>query len=142
MLQTLVEDPGSSSSEEVRAGIEAALRETIETVGADAVADRSGVDREAVDALAAGESPELSLEDAAAIYATGEGRPDAESVLLESRDDLLMGMSMAVLDVEAIESGIDGAIEAKEIQQKVEGRFPMTLREYALLLGFIEGRKP
>jgi len=142
MLQTLVEEPGSSTAEEIRAGIEAALRDTVETVGVDAVADRAGVDREAVAALAAGESPELTLEEAAAVYAAGEDRPDAESVLLESRDELLMGMSMAVLDVEAIESGIDGAIEAKEIQQKVEGRFPMTLAEFALLLGFIEGRKP
>ncbi len=141
MLQTLVENPGSSSPEEAQAGIEAALRETIETVGIDVVAERSGVDRETVGALAAGNSPELTLEEAAAVYAAGEGRPDAQGVLLESREDLLLGMSMAVLDVETIESGIDGAIEAKEIQQKVEGRFPMTLAEYALLLVFIEGRK-
>jgi hypothetical protein len=142
MLQTLAEDPGSLSPEQLRAAIEAGLRETVDAVGAATVAERAGLDRATVDALAAGESPELTLEEAAAVYAAGEDRPDAESVLLESRDELLMGMSMAVLDVETVESGIDGAIEAKEIQQKIEGRFPMTLGEFALLLSFIEGRKP
>jgi hypothetical protein len=51
-----------------------------------------------------------------------------------------MGMTTAVLDVEAVESGIAGELEAREIQSKVEGRFPMTLREYALLHRFIESR--
>jgi hypothetical protein len=142
MLQTLADDPGSLSPDELHAAIEAGLRETVGAVGAATVAERAGLDRATVDALAAGDSPELTLEEAAAVYAAGEDRPDADGVLLESRDELLMGMSMAVLDVETVESGIDGAIEAKEIQQKIEGRFPMTLGEFALLLSFIESRKP
>jgi hypothetical protein len=48
----------------------------------------------------------------------------------------------AVLDVDAVSSGIEGVLEPKEIQQKVEGRFPMNLDEYALLHSFIEDRKP
>jgi hypothetical protein len=42
-------------------------------------------------------------------------------------------MTTAVLDVDGLASAIDGAIEPKEIQQKVEGRQPISLREYALL---------
>jgi len=52
-----------------------------------------------------------------------------------------MGMSTAVLDVEALAAGIDDAMEPKEIQQKVEGRHPLTLGEYAVLHAFIEGRR-
>jgi hypothetical protein len=50
-------------------------------------------------------------------------------------------MTTAVLDVEAVQSGIDDRLEAKEIQMKIEGRFPVTLAEYALLQQFIESRK-
>jgi hypothetical protein len=46
-----------------------------------------------------------------------------------------------VLDVEAVEAGISGRLEAKEIQQKIEGRQPMTVGEYALLFQFIESEK-
>jgi len=42
-----------------------------------------------------------------------------------------MGMTNAVVDVEALARGVDGDIEARELQAKVEGRFPMTLREFA-----------
>jgi hypothetical protein len=52
-----------------------------------------------------------------------------------------MGMSQAVLDVEALASGIDDAMDPKELQQKVEGRYPMTLEEYALVHAYIENRK-
>ena len=41
----------------------------------------------------------------------------------------------------ALAAGIDGAMDPKEIQQKVEGRHPLTLGEYALLHGFIESRR-
>jgi hypothetical protein len=50
-------------------------------------------------------------------------------------------MSAAVLDVEAVAAGVGRELEPKEIQQKVEGRHPMTLDEYALLHSYIEGEK-
>lgn len=142
MLQNAADDPGERSPEDLRARYEDVLRETIETVGPSEVADRSGVPRDTIDALAAGESPEVTLEEAAAILAAHPDNPDADAIAAEVRDDLMMGLSIAVLDVEAVESGINGQIEAKEIQQKIEGRFPMTLAEYALIHGFVEGRKP
>jgi hypothetical protein len=46
-----------------------------------------------------------------------------------------------VLDVEALASGVDDALDPKEIQQKIEGRYPITLDEYALLHAYIENRK-
>jgi hypothetical protein len=142
MLQNAADDPGALSPEELRDRYEESLREVIETVGPSEVADRSSVPRETVDGLAAGESPELTLEEAAAILAAHPDNPDADAIAAEVRDDLMMGLSIAVLDVETVESGIDGRIEAKEIQQKIEGRFPMTLAEYALVHQFVEERKP
>ncbi len=133
MLRGEFESAGETSPADLRAAYEAELAATIDRIGVERVVEQSGVSRETVEALAAGESPGLELEDAAAILATDDGRPDAEAIEAEARDILLMGMTTAVLDVDTLASQIDVALEPKEIQQKVEGRFPMTLEEYALL---------
>jgi hypothetical protein len=140
MFHDVAEDPGGLTPEELRARYEAELRAVVEEVGVEAVVD-AGVDRGTVEALAAGESPTMDLETAATVTSVRDG-VDPEALAMEARDVLLMGMTTAVLDVEAIESGIGGEMEAKEIQQKVEGRFPMTLAEYATLHQYIESRKP
>ena len=137
-----VDDAGDLSPDELRARYDQRLREVIEGYGAETVADEAGVPSEPVTALAEGDSPDLTLDEAAPILATSETEPDAEAIVLETRDHLLMGMSTAVLDVEAVESGIDGALDAREIQQKIEGRLPMSLDELATIHGYIEERKP
>ncbi|WP_195156023.1 DUF5791 family protein [Halococcus agarilyticus] len=137
-----VDDAGSLSPDELRARYDQRLRTVIEEHGVEVVADEAGVASEPVDVLAEGESPELTLEEAAAILSVSEDEPDAEAIVLETRDHLLMGMTTAVLDVEAVESGIDGALDAREIQQKIEGRLPMDLDELATIHGYIEERKP
>ena len=141
MLRDAIESPGERSPEQLRRAYDELLAETVRRVGTTAVAERSGVEEERLDALLAGESPSLTLTEAAAILAADETRPDADAIAAEARDILLMGMSIAVLDVEALASGIDDRMEPKEIQAKVEGRHPMDLDEYALLHGYIEGRK-
>jgi hypothetical protein len=139
MFHEIADDPGGSTPAELRTRYDAALREVIEEHGVDAVAAESGVDPATLSALAAGESPELTLEEAAAILAVPEDAPAGETIAATSRDALLMGMTTAVLDVEAVESGLDGRLEAREIQSKVEGRYPMTLEEFALLQQHIDG---
>jgi hypothetical protein len=141
MLRDEFEAPGQRDPDDLRAAYERVLAETVEAVGVDEVAAESGVDTERLTALLEGESPELTLEEAAAIVATDPDRPDADFVEADARDILMMGMSIAVLDVDALESGIDGQMEAKEIQQKMEGRFPMTIGEYAVLHQYIEEKK-
>ena len=141
MLRDEFETPGERDPEELHAAYEQVLAETVETQGIDAVAEATAVDESTLDALVDGESAELTLEEAAAILATDPDRPDADFIVADARDVLLMGMSTAVLDVEAIQSGINGQLEAKEIQQKVEGRYPITLDEYAVLHQFIESKK-
>jgi len=141
MLRGEFESVGTASPDATRQEYERVLVETIERVGTSSVAAETGIDGERLTALVAGEAPDLSVEEATAVLATDPDRPDAETLLAEARDILLMGMSTAVLDVDAIASGLGGELEPKEIQQKVEGRYPMTLTEYALLHTYIEGEK-
>jgi hypothetical protein len=140
MLHEIPEDPGSSTPAELRSRYEAALRDVVEEHGVDTMGTESDVEASTLAALVDGESPELTLEEAAAILAVAEDAPPAETIAATARDALLLGMTTAVLDVEAVESGIEGRLEAREIQSKVEGRFPMTLAEFALLQQYIEGR--
>jgi hypothetical protein len=141
MLRGEFPSAGKSTHEELRAAYDDRLVTAVTRVGEAEVAERTGLDRPMLQALRDGGSPELSLEDATAILATEPDSPGAGTLLAEARDILLMGMSSAVLDVEAIAAGIDDELEPKEIQQKVEGRYPMTLDEYARLHAYIEGAK-
>ncbi|SDK05990.1 hypothetical protein SAMN05216226_11622 [Halovenus aranensis] len=141
MLRGRFEDAGELSPEELRAAYDDRLATAIDTVGKTIVAEAVDVDEAVLSGLVEGESPELTLTTAAEILALDDELPDAESIVAEARDILLMGMSIAVLDVEAIASGLDDEMEPKEIQQKTEGRFPMTLDEYALVHNYIERNK-
>ncbi|WP_332898325.1 DUF5791 family protein [Haladaptatus sp. CMSO5] len=141
MLYDVSDEAGDLSPTELRALYETELRETISAVGIETVATKSDVDVEIIEELAGGDSPALTLEDAASILACDEDLPDKRTILVEVRDHLLMGMTMAILDVEAIESGLNNHLDARDIQQKIEGRAPMTLTEFASLHQFIESRK-
>jgi hypothetical protein len=141
MLRGAFDTAGEMSAEELQNVYERRLAETIEQTGESAVQEETSVDEETIAALVAGESPELTLEAAAEILATDPELPDADSIVAEARDILLMGMSIAVLDVEAVASGINDEMDPKEIQQKAEGRFPMMLDEYALIHSYIEANK-
>jgi hypothetical protein len=144
MIHDVADDPGSLTPDELRDEYEAELRATIEELGAGTVSERSDIERERIDEIAEenGETADIELIDAGTILAAREEMPDAESIAAEARDVLLMGMTTAVLDVDTLESEVNGQIEAREIQQKIEGRFPITLSEYALLQQAIEGRSP
>jgi hypothetical protein len=141
MLRGRFESAGEQTPDELRAAYDEVLAETIERAGRDTVVEESGVDKEVVETLADGASPDLTLEETAAILATDDDLPDADAIEAEARDILLMGMSIAVLDVEAIAAGINDELEPKEIQQKAEGRYPITLDEYATLQQYIESEK-
>ena len=127
MFHEVAADPGEHTSEELYERLEAELVAAVEEAGVERVAAESEVEEATLEALVAGESPELTLEEAAAIRAL-------------SRDALMMGMSQAVLDVEALAAETGGELEAREVQSKIEGRYPMTLREFALLHATIQSR--
>jgi hypothetical protein len=141
MLYDDIEDPEATSPEELREEYAAGLAEIIDANGVDAVVDETGVDRETVAALADGDAPEVQVEDAAAVAALADDAPPKDVVMAEIQDSLLMGMTTAVLDVDTIAAEIDADMDGKQVHQKVEGRAPMTLDEYANLHHFIASRQ-
>jgi hypothetical protein len=138
VLRGEFESAGESTPAELHEAYLERLRETVEAVGAERVARQSGLDDEVVFGLADGGSPELTLEAAAAVLATDPGMPPGESIAAEARDILLMGMTTAVVDVDALAAGLGVDRDPKELQQKVEGRQPVTLAEYAHIHAFLE----
>ena len=141
MLQGEFPDADEQSPEELLTAYGTVLVETVETVGVKEIVAETGLDQATVTAFADGDIADRTLDEAVAVLATGLNRPDADALQAEAQDILLMGMTTAVMDVESLASGIDGELEPKEIQQKIEGRHPVTLAEYALLHSHIEGEK-
>lgn len=139
MFNEAVEDPGTHTPADLYAAYEAMLVEAVESVGVERAVAESGVEESTVEALLAGESPELTLEEGAALLAL-DVEASAEDVVAISRDALLMGMTTAVVDVDSLSAGIDGEMSGREIQAKVEGRFPITLREFARIHQFLDER--
>jgi hypothetical protein len=139
MFHEAVETPGNHSPESLHEAYEMMIVEAVKTVGTDTAVAESGVDRSVIEELLAGESPELTLEQGAALVAA-DSEESADDIVYLARDALLMGMTTAVLDVESLAAGIDGEMDGREIQAKVEGRFPISLREFARLHQYISTR--
>lgn len=112
-----------------------ALVDAIGEVGRETARKAAGAD--ALEAIEAGDADAVDLRDAAAILALRDGR-DADAIVAEARDDLLLGMTSAVLDVEALTASLETDLDPKEVQAKVEGRLPLSLSEYARLRFAIE----
>jgi hypothetical protein len=130
------------TSADLRAEYDDHLASVIDRHGTEAVAERTGLETETVAALEAGDSPSLSLEDAAEIQALEEDEPDADTIVTMACEHLLLGMSSAVLDVEALASRLEIDLEPKEVQQKIERRAPMSFEEYVSLQHTIVDRLP
>ncbi|ELY71439.1 DUF5791 family protein [Natrinema versiforme] len=96
---------------------------------ADAAAD-TDLEQATLEAISAGDEPDLTLEEAAQVQALAEGTPDPETIVTMALEHLLLGMSTAVLDVDAVESDLEIDLDAKEIHQKIEGRAPMSFAEF------------
>jgi hypothetical protein len=140
MLYDVAEDAGSLSRTELRRTYDRRLVAAIEAVGAERAATEAGVAREHVDALLDDESPDLTLEEAAALLALDPDVRDAETVVLETRDDLLMGMTTGVMDVDAVAGDIEVDLTGQEVQQAIEGRTMMTLDQLAAIHRAIAAR--
>lgn len=141
MFHELVEKPGEYTPEELYESYLDELQQRITSTDLEEIAEATELDRNTLRGIVEGDNVEVTLSDAASILAATDGNLEAEEVEAIARDDLLLGMSMAVLDVERISSGLGGELEPREIQSKTEGRFPMTLQEYALLKQYIESHR-
>lgn len=120
-----------------------ALGAIVANLGVDAVAAEIGIDEATLQRLADEDSSvadELTLENAAAIQALDTDLA-AETIHAEACDRLLLGMSMAVLDVDTIAAEYDGELSGKGIQQRLERRAPTTLAEFARIEYFVTSRR-
>jgi hypothetical protein len=140
MLHTLAEETADLSPNGLHTAYERYLQSVIETVGVDTAVTDTDLDGDTIEDVADGETDELTLTEAADIAALDDDAPDAEAVVLETRDHLLMGMTTAVLDVDAIAAELDADLTGQEVQQAIEGRIEMTLAELAAIQSVIEQR--
>ena len=141
MLHDAAEDVSEPTPSALRAAYEAALRSTIEAVGPETVDAETDVEADRIEALAAGDSPGFTVEEAAAVLAVDPEEPDAEAIVFELRDHLLMGMTTGVLDVDTIAANVEIDLTGQEIQQAIEGRTPMTLDQLAAIQSVINSRR-
>ena len=137
MLEEPLEAPAETSPAELLARYEAALAEVVRAVGTDEVVEGTGLDEATVESVGSGDASDLDLRDAATILALRDGSADASTILTEVRDHLLLSMSSAMLTVDRIAADVEGDLDPKEVQAKVEGRHPMTLAEYARLHHYV-----
>jgi hypothetical protein len=110
------------------------LRVVVEEA-APGAAEAEGLDDAILEAVADSDLDTVSrmhLAEAAAILALADGR-EADDILADARDELLFAMSSAVTDVERLAASLDTDLDPAELQAKLEGRYPMCLREYAML---------
>ncbi|WP_144901922.1 DUF5791 family protein [Halobellus captivus] len=140
MLYDAAEEPASLTPAEVREAYEAQLRAVVTDLGVETVAADADVDLDTVAALADGPVPHLRVADAASILALDDARPDADSIVLELRDHLLMAMTTGVVDVDAIASNVDLDLTGQEVQQALEGRTAMTLEQLAAVQRYLAVR--
>ncbi|GAB3702700.1 DUF5791 family protein [Halorubrum pallidum] len=124
----------------LRSAFGTALSETAADAGRTRLQEEAGLDAESADAALDGDVDEVTVADGAAVLALSDDR-DADVVVAELRDHLLMGMTTAVLDVDTIAAGIDADLTGQEVQQALEGRAAMTVGELAEIAALIERRK-
>lgn len=119
-----------------------ALERAVAAVGVADAAETTGIDRGRLDELVAGDSPPLTLEEAAKIQSLVDDAPDAETIEVMACEHLLLGMTTAVLDVDAVARRLDLDLDPTEIQQKIERRAPMSFEEFVCVQHVIADAAP
>ncbi|GAA0519645.1 hypothetical protein SAMN04488066_10763 [Halorubrum aquaticum] len=123
------------------AAFESMLIEAAAEVVRDGTGDGPSIDPAIIEAIDDGDAASLTVEEAVSVLAAADGR-DADAMVAELRDHLLMGMATAVLDVDTIAASIDADLTGQEVQQVLEGRAAMTLDQLAEVMAVVETRKP
>lgn len=134
-------DVDGLSPADLRAEYDADLRAAVEGVGVADAAETTGVDSERLEALVDGESPELSLQEAAAIQALAEGTADADTVYEMACEHLLLGMTTGVMDVDAVAGDLEIDLDGKAVQQRIERRAPFGFDEFVHVQHVIASRQ-
>lgn len=145
VLHDVVGDPGEKSEEALLAAHVDQLSDTIEAVGIEPVVEQTGLNESTVTAIAAGDASvaaDLDIEAVAVILAVSDPGLDAETILAEARQALLLGMTAGVLNVDRVAGETGLPLEPQAVQGMVEGRYPMTLRQYVAIQRVIAAHGP
>ncbi|WP_135819826.1 DUF5791 family protein [Halostella litorea] len=135
-------DVDGLSPADLRSEYDADLAAAVEAAGVDRAAEAADVERSTVEALVAGDAPDLTLAAAAAIQALDPDAPDADTLVEMACEHLLLGMTTGVMDVDAVARELAIDLDPKEVQQKIERRAPMTFDEFVHVQHAIAGRQP
>lgn len=141
MLTDAVDDAADIDPETLHERYVSELAVLLEDHGISAVAERTGIDLDRLRALPE-RDPDLTLEETASILAATGAYPDTETAVQDVRDHLLIRMSSAIVDVDALAVALDDDLGPQEYQQKIEGRMETTLSEYARIYHYVESENP
>lgn len=137
MLADEIESPGDLTPDELLSRYEEAFARAVEAAGEARVREAADLSAAELDDAVAGDAGALPLSAVASVLALEDGEPDAETLVAEARNRIMLELSAAALNVDRVAIAVDTDLDPKEIQAKIEGRLPMTLREYATLRHFI-----
>ncbi|MFB6244235.1 MAG: DUF5791 family protein [Halobaculum sp.] len=138
MLQDTVPETANPTPDEVQSAYADRLAAVVDEHGVETVAEESGLDESTVAQFSDGEVGDATLSDAAAVFAV-DGH-DAAAVTSEIRDDLMMGLSTAILDVDTVAVEIDSDLDGKDVRQALEGQIRLRLDELAEIQALIRSR--
>ena len=138
MLYDALPEADEPTPADLEAAYAADLGAVVDDHGRETVAAESGVDAETLSSFQTGEVGAATLSDAAAVLAVDGA--DADAVVAEVRDDLLMGLSTAILDVDTVAVEIDTALDGREVRQALEGQIRLRLDELAAIQSLIRSR--
>jgi hypothetical protein len=137
------QDVDGLSVDDLRAEYAQDLAGVVDAHGVDTVVDETDLDRDTVASIADATLPaDLSLQDAAGVLSLRDGVADPDTIVEIACDHLLLGMTTGVMDVDAVESELEIDLDAKEVQQKIERRAPMTFDEFVHVQHVIASRQP
>lgn len=142
-LHGVVDSPGELTADELLGAHADQLAAVIAAVGIEASAAAADLDQATIEGLADRDlatASALDLDDAAAVLALADGAPPADDLVGEALDELLLGMTAGVLNVDVVAAEHPDDLEAREVQGMLEGRHPVTLGEYAALQQVIASR--
>ena len=140
MLYDAADDPASMSTDALHGAYLDELRAVVASVGVDEAASGTDLAPDTLAALVDGGAPDLTLSQAADILALAPDAPDADAIVYEVRDHLLMGMTTSVLDVDTLAGDIEPDLTGQEVQQAIEGRTTFPLRQLAAVQRAIAAR--
>ena len=137
--ETAESEAETVTATELLSAFEALVDETLSEADRNQITDETGFDVTTIE-TARNDPSELTVIEGATIVSVTANR-DADAIVSELRDHLLMGMAMAVLDVDTLAAEIDADLTGQEVQQALEGRAEMTLGQLAEIMAAIERRK-